>query len=305
MQDERKRTKVPHLTSSICTNKKVKNKKPKIKMTDQEFCVVTRKKWLARKSLNKKQPVYRTSSENVLPEVDVPKFLTRLQRVREKMESSDYFQTSLTTLNESLQEFGNTKITKLVCFGIGPFTRSIQALHQFGFILELQKNLQIKDALFFDPVFRESEKEVLKTLECSLMKENCEAKFASDVCTLFYLPHCPNSLTNNLLWKNWLPDKLSQVVLINNSFESLTSSFPDSVLRKDSGYILDVKPFVKEYSLDDCYEVHNIFNDLSVHVFPRSILPEESSEFWTVKEAPKYEKGEMVTTIEFDKLAIS
>ncbi|XP_055903951.1 SRR1-like protein [Eupeodes corollae] len=273
-------------------------------MTDQEFHVVTRKKWLARKSLNKKQPVYKNISDNVFPEVDVPKFLTRLQRVRDKMESSDYFQLSLSILNDSLQE-NNIKIAKLVCFGIGPFTRSIQALHQFGFILELQKNLQINDALYFDPVFRESEKEVLKTLECSLMKENCEAKFASDVVTLFYLPHCPNSLTNNLLWKNWSPDLLSQVVLINNSFESLTSSASDAVLRKDSCYILDVQPLVKEFPLDDCYEIHNIFNDLSVHVFPISNLPEKSSQFWTKKDAPKYEEGEMVTTDEFNKLSIN
>lgn len=230
------------------------------------------------------------------------------------MQDCEYFLQSLLKLKdglvklqlESRQEETSTatQIKRLVCFGIGPFTRNFQALHQLAFILSLQKHYNITEALYFDPIFRQSEKEVLEKFDCLVMEENCEAKYEADIQTLFYMPHCPNCLTNNLLWKNWRRKYLKNVILINNSFESLSCSKPERLLRLDSSYILDIIPYAQELPLEDDYEVHNVFNDLSIHVFPESDLPAQDSEFWEKKEAPTYNDVEMIFAADFAKLSL-
>lgn len=231
------------------------------------------------------------------------------------MEDSDYFTQAMVTLKESFAKIisnvdeNSPAVTpkRLVCLGIGPFTRNFQALHQLAFILCTQSHFEIQEAIYFDPVFRQSEKEILQKLKCLVMTENCEGKYEADVYTLFYLPHCPNCLTNNLLWRNWQPDLLSNVILINNSFESLSCSKPERLLRLDAAYILDIMPYGEELPLDDDYEVQNIFNDLSVHIFPRGKLKLDDAAFWTKKEAPKYNDndGEMISAEDFAKLSIA
>lgn len=222
------------------------------------------------------------------------------------MSTSDYFTQAMTTLEQSLKLLPmDVRLKRIVCFGIGPFTRNFQALHQLAFILEAQKHFEVNDSFYFDPIFRDSEKTVLERLKCTIMQENCEAKYAANVVTLFYLPHCPNCLTNNLLWCNWQPELLKNVVLVNNSFDSLASSKPERLLRLDSGYVLDVLPYVKEFPLEDEYKTHNVFNDLSVHVFPPCELPLSVHEFWTQKEAPTYKDVEMISAEDFRKLTIA
>lgn len=238
----------------------------------------------------------------------------KLETTCQQMQDSDYFIQSLKTLkeglNEKLQLVTNLNgqeeepFQRLVCFGIGPFTRNFQALHQLAFILSLQKHFKITEALYFDPVFRQSEKDILEKFHCLVMSENCEAKYEADIPTLFYMPHCPNCLTNNLLWKNWQRKYLKNVILINNSFESLSCSKPERLLRLDSSYILDIMPYAQELPLEDDYEVHNVFNDLSLHLFPEADLPAKDSEFWEEKEAPKYNDVEMISAEEFAKLSL-
>ncbi|XP_053951711.1 SRR1-like protein [Anastrepha ludens] len=273
----------------------------------EEFRAVTRKKWIARRAINPRlRKLSERSTEKEEKEVDMDAFLKRLEQLCTQMVGSDYFIQAMETVDDSIKTLAGTdKFSSLVCLGIGPFSRNFQALHQLVFIICTQRHYCIKDAIYFDPVFRESEKQILQRLNCSLMNENCEAKYGVDERTLFYLPHCPNCLTNNLLWSNWRPQSLNKLVLINNSFESLSLSKPERMLRLDSAYILDVLPYVKEFPLDDDYETHNIFNDLSVHVFPLESLPSAQATIWAQKDAPTYTDVEMISAEEFERLSIS
>ncbi|XP_065356586.1 SRR1-like protein [Calliphora vicina] len=275
----------------------------------EEFCKVTRKKWIAHRGLQRRtRRISDKSYDKDCPEVDVDKFVKKLEITCQQMQDSDYFTQSLITLKESLVKLqadgAQETIKRLVCFGIGPFTRNFQALHQLAFILSLQKQYDITEALYFDPIFRQSEKEVLEKFNCLVMSENCEAKYDADVQTIFYMPHCPNCLTNNLLWKNWQGKHLKNIILINNSFDSLSCSKPERLLRLDSSYILDIMPYAQELPLEDDYEVHNVFNDLSIHVFPENDLPAKDSEFWEEKEAPTYNDVEMIYAEDFAKLSL-
>ncbi|XP_037815897.1 SRR1-like protein [Lucilia sericata] len=276
---------------------------------NEEFCKVTRKKWIAHRGLQRRtRRISDKSYDKDCPDVDVDKFVKKLEATCQQMQDSDYFAQSLATLKESLCKLQTDNkpetLKRLVCFGIGPFTRNFQALHQLAFILSLQKEYQITEAFYFDPIFRQSEKEVLEKFNCLVMSENCEAKYEADIQTLFYMPHCPNCLTNNLLWKNWQGKYLKNIILINNSFESLACSKPERLLRLDSSYILDIMPYAQELPLEDDYEVHNVFNDLSIHIFPESDLPEKTAEFWVEKEAPTYNDVEMISAADFAKLSL-
>ncbi|XP_013097549.1 SRR1-like protein [Stomoxys calcitrans] len=284
----------------------------------EEFNPVTRKKWISYNSLSKKSNKPKTPEktlEKADPPVDVDKFLMRLDVLRDRMEECEYFTEAMATLKESFLklQYGEvigTKIVpnRLVCFGLGQFTRNYQALHQLAFVLCTLEFLDIDEAIFFDPAFSKSEIEALEKLSCKVMKENCEGKFKADVYTIFYMPHCPNCLTNNLLWKNWSPELLKHVILINNSFESLSCSKPDRLLRLDANYIMDIMyDGGVEMPLEDDYTVQNVFNDLSVHVFPPSHLSKKP-EFWANKQEPKYNEtdtGDMISAEEFAKLSIA
>ena len=73
----------------------------------------------------------------------------------------------------------------------------------------------------FDPAHSDLERSVLGLLGLEVLETNCEGRFEvpdDDPVQLFYLPHCPKQLSNNLLWANWSAEKLQKLVLVGNSF---------------------------------------------------------------------------------------
>uniref|UniRef100_A0A8B9VG06 SRR1-like domain-containing protein n=1 Tax=Anas zonorhyncha TaxID=75864 RepID=A0A8B9VG06_9AVES len=76
--------------------------------------------------------------------------------------------------------------------------------------------------LVFDPAFSELEVAALGELGLRLLPENEEGKHrVRDSPTLFYMVHCGKALYNNLLWRNWAPAALSNMVIIGNSFKGM------------------------------------------------------------------------------------
>ena len=49
---------------------------------------------------------------------------------------------------------------------------------------------------------------------------NTEGRVECSQPSLVFLPHCPRQLTNNLLWSNWSPGRLLNLVLVSNSFST-------------------------------------------------------------------------------------
>lgn len=75
----------------------------------------------------------------------------------------------------------------------------------------------------YDPVLSPEEKEIIELLDCLVIETNEEGKRKVDCDTLFFVPHCPKQLVNNLLWKNW-GKSLSQCIIIGNSFRKIFES---------------------------------------------------------------------------------
>ncbi|KAH8381807.1 hypothetical protein KR009_000314 [Drosophila setifemur] len=260
----------------------------------EDFQVVTRKKWMARKCLRRRDR-HKSESDylNDCPDVNVEKFQPRMETLCAEMCQSDYFLVAMETLQQQLDML-KSPLERIVCLGLGPFSRTHHALHQAAFIVALQRYHKINEALYFDPVFRDSEKELIRVFDGRVMSEDCGGKHEAPVPTLYYLPHCPYALMHNILWCNWQRETLPNVFLISNSFEMLTMT-----RRKQEDHITRIVKHCMEMPLEDDYEQHNVFNDLSLHTFPRkSLPPNDDVAFWTRSAALKVNEDELITEAE-------
>ena len=43
--------------------------------------------------------------------------------------------------------------------------------------------------------------------------------------TVMVMPHCGKALFNNLLWANWSPGQLQQLVVVGNSFSTMLERY--------------------------------------------------------------------------------
>jgi len=217
----------------------------------------------------------------------------RLETLCAEMRQSDYFLVAIEALQQQLVGL-KKPLERIVCLGLGPFSRTYHALHQAAFVIELQRYHKINEALYFDPVFRDSEKELIRMFDGCLMSEDCAGKHEATVPTLYYLPHCPYALMHNILWSNWKRENLPNVFLISNSFEMLTMT-----PRSQDDHITRIVEHCKETTLEDDYEHHNVFNDLSLHTFPLESLPANDDEvFWTRCAPLKVNEDELITEAE-------
>ncbi|KAH8311569.1 hypothetical protein KR044_006963 [Drosophila immigrans] len=266
-----------------------------------EFQVVTRKKWMARKCLSRRNR-HKSESDylNDCPDVNVDNFQSRLERICGDMSQSDYFIVAMETLQQQLDAL-KRPLERIVCLGLGPFTRTQQALHQAAFIVSTQRHHNIKEVLYFDPVFRDTEKELLQRFNGTVMSEDCAGRHEAEVATLYYLPHCPYALMHNLLWCNWQRESLPNVLLISNSFEMLTLNRTKNA----DDHISRIAEHCTEIALEDDYEQHNVFNDLSLHTFPSDKLPAaEETTFWTRCLPLKVHDDELITEADMAALSI-
>ncbi|CAI9596694.1 unnamed protein product [Staurois parvus] len=108
-----------------------------------------------------------------------------------------------------------------VCYGLGNFASCVIARHQLAFLLLFLKQFKIsyQQCYVFDPVFSLSEISVLQELDLKVISKNEEGKRGVQKPTVFYMLHCGKALYNNLLWRNWSLEALSQIIIIGNSFK--------------------------------------------------------------------------------------
>ncbi|XP_052902614.1 SRR1-like protein [Anopheles moucheti] len=213
--------------------------------------------------------------------------IKQLQTAESDISQSEFFRECLETIQPVL-----TGVETIVCLGLGNFHDCITARYQLAFIrcLRQQTNLDVR-AQFFDPVFSRSELETLRALEEIVLHENLEGKYIADHKTLFFLPHCPKQIVNNLLWKNWDPRLLANVVLICNSFSTVVNNNPDRLLRLNAGYILRAAHLYREVPLRNSFRFTDIFNDTSLHYLRDSALNTQTD--WDCTDEPSYDPGDL------------
>lgn len=214
----------------------------------------------------------------------------KILKVKEELETTAYFKNSIKLLDQSLEELGNTHIAEIICLGLGNFSDCPIALHQLAFLIGINEKYhhQNKPVKVYDPIFTSCEKSILIKLRLELLSENFEGKHSANELTLFYFPHCLKELSNNLLWKNWSPEKLTNVILISNGFKSIVDLNPSRTLRESANYLLIIQQFVEEKTLKNIYRFDKVFNDLSIHIFPKHIFENISADLWEQNQEPVY-----------------
>uniref|UniRef100_V9KVB6 SRR1-like protein n=1 Tax=Callorhinchus milii TaxID=7868 RepID=V9KVB6_CALMI len=181
-----------------------------------------------------------------------------------------------------------------VCYGIGNFSTSVTSRYQLALLLLLLESLQVPRArcLLFDPLFSEWEREFLRELGMTVLKDNEEGKRAVDRPTLFYMIHCGKALYNNLLWRNWSPGRLAQITLIGNSFKGIEERLPSRTLQSEYTCIAHILDITEECALPASSRYMDVFNDTSLHHFPRDKLNVKPPVFWDVPAEPTYQECE-------------
>lgn len=220
--------------------------------------------------------------------VNVEQFLRCFEETQFHLKSSNYFQQ---TVEKILSVVG--KVDRIICLGLGRFLECPISRHQLAFIRCVREVIQYERQIqYFDPVFGKQEIETLERLNGFVLRENCEGKYLADVATLFYLPHCPKQISNNLLWKNWSLKALEKVFLIGNSFSGIIRNSPNRLLEKNAHFILKVEDSCREIEFENNFIHTDIFNDTSLHYFDGPSLRSEPEEFW-ISEEPYYTEEDL------------
>ena len=197
-------------------------------------------------------------------------------------------------MTESLNALHFESIAEVVCYGLGSFSKNRSSKYQLASLLTI-KNQYNCNVLVYDPVFSETEIEVLKILELNVISINEEGKrsITENGPTLVFLPHCPSQLLNNFLYCNW-GRQLKNCLLLCNKWSELFDQNPLGFL-EDANYILRLHPHVVEIELENQFEFFETFNGTSVHIFPG--LDKIPLNFWRQKEEPVYPKDshELIT----------
>uniref|UniRef100_A0A182MFH0 SRR1-like domain-containing protein n=1 Tax=Anopheles culicifacies TaxID=139723 RepID=A0A182MFH0_9DIPT len=254
-----------------------------------DFTLVVTKKGKYR---NKKGNNPRTHLQHQLADPEWADFcrktiITQLQTAESDISRSEFFRECVETIQPVL-----IGVENIICLGLGNFHECVIARYQLAFIrcLRKQTNLDVK-VQYFDPVFSRAEIDTLHILGETVLHENLEGKYRAEHKTLFFLPHCPKQIVNNLLWKNWDAHRLANVVLLCNSFSTVVNNNPDRLLRHNAGYILRAADLYREVPLRNSFRFTDIFNDTSLHYLPDGAV--NSHIDWDCTEEPSYEQHDL------------
>uniref|UniRef100_A0A224YDW2 Protein, containing SRR1 domain n=1 Tax=Rhipicephalus zambeziensis TaxID=60191 RepID=A0A224YDW2_9ACAR len=223
--------------------------------------------------------------------------LRRITEAQADIGSSPYFENFLNMLSKCLNVLpGDTKVRDVVCYGLGNFSACVSARYQLALLICIHRQLNPVSVEIYDPVFTEKERKILASIGFTVLVRNDEGKRAVRDGTLFYMPHCGTPLYNSVLWANWDPDSLGKVVVFGNSFDTLWTNKLDSTLRKKCGFLVNVRPAVREFAIANDFKYSDVFNDLSLHAFDATLLHAEA---WSSREEPIYDaEDEIILALE-------
>lgn len=152
-----------------------------------------------------------------------------------------------------------------------------------------------------DPAFTESERKFLSSLELEVLLENVEGRFSTeaDQRVLYYLPHCPKSLTNNVLETNWSADKLHDSILVCNSFQALLINSLERDIIAEAKYVKRISEFATETELKVSEKFFDAFNDTSIHLFEEQDLAKIiDPTFWVVDQLEQSKDLELIQALQ-------
>ena len=97
---------------------------------------------------------------------------------------------------------------------------------QLGFAILLREKFKwVNDIVVYDPVHSPLDEMVLNSLDCTCLSINENCKRTVDRPTLFFMPHMPYYLTENVLKANSTPAQLNKIIILGNSYSKLMPDY--------------------------------------------------------------------------------
>jgi hypothetical protein len=181
---------------------------------------------------------------------------------------------------EEPEDSSSEIIVDIVCYGIGSISSSKKSQYQFALVLLLRSLLQIPGQIYiYDPILNVVDKDVVIACGCTLVQNNEEGKRKVERKTLFFMPHCGRQLYSNVLWANWSPSLLQNVVIFGNSF-ALYEQIAFRHKPNNAKYLFKILPYVDEIPIEDTFAISGIFNNQSLLWFTAEKLQNIDSNFW-------------------------
>lgn len=176
----------------------------------------------------------------------------------------------------------------IVCYGLGNFSQTRASKYQLAAVLAIKSHYR-SNVYAYDPLFFKSELDILEEFGIQIIDTNEEAKrVVEDRTSLVYMPHCPYQLTNNFIYANWAAERLSNCLVLSNSFGELIDSTFSKNIEKSANYIDRINPYTTEIQLKNNFEYEEVFNGSSIHIFRPENIKKVPSEFWDCPKVPVY-----------------
>lgn len=186
----------------------------------------------------------------------------------------------------------------IVCYGLGPFISCRQAKYQLAFLIMLKDIVAPTDISIYDPLFSESEKNVLEDFGINVLDVNEEGKRTVCNGTVFFMPRCELFLYNNLLWANWSKDSLLKVIIIGNSLKQYSFYRPERILKELAPHVNYASKFVTEIEIINDFKFLDIFNNMSLQYFHENALCKVPFEVWNDNVEPVYDSdGKIIKNV--------
>ncbi|GAB1597987.1 SRR1-like protein [Argonauta hians] len=202
----------------------------------------------------------------------------------------------LEKMQECITRLARFKL-ELVTYGIGNFAECKIAQYQLALMMVIFDLLKLTSyqCYTYDPVWSDVEKSVIQSIGSSLISKNEEGKRRCECnkVTLFLMPHCGTALYNNLLWANWGPSHLTNLIIVGNSFHNIIQRHPDRVLQEKAAYIHRIFPAIDEVMLPNTFVYSDIFNDTAIHCFSRKRLKKLPEDLWRDIAEPEYDPSDV------------
>ena len=225
MENEWKTIKYKNKNTKRTLNKKNKNKKISSLILSNE-------------RENKEEKEERNEEEQIL------QFLQQINKIQNNLKQTIFYEELKRKFKEE-EEFKQKKIQKIVFLGIGNFLSSNSSCLQLALGLELftsfnlldtiensdnsndndendnyendnRKSNKIKNNIYiYDPLLTSIELRICSLLNLQVDSSSLNLHIATDM-TLFYMPHCPYTLYNQIIWLNWGNNSLSNVIIFGN-----------------------------------------------------------------------------------------
>lgn len=118
---------------------------------------------------------------------------------------------------------------QLVLYGVGVLENVVGGPRvemcnstQLAFVILLRKKFQwVSDIVVYDPSVPPVQQKAINAFNCTFLSVNEYGKRTVERPTLFFIPHCPTGLIDNVLLANWTPTNLNKIIILCDSFKGI------------------------------------------------------------------------------------